>query len=69
MKKFKVLLTRDYLVDIRAENKEQAKLFAEYFVAGGIDASTENERMQYKFEIERIKPTVNDAFEVEEIQN
>ena len=67
MNKYKVLLTRDYVVEIKALNKDEAKECAEFFVSGGLDASTEKERERYKFEITRIKPIINDAFEVEEM--
>jgi hypothetical protein len=65
MKKYRVSLTRDYTVEIKAENKAEAKECAEFFVSGGLDASTEKNREQYNFEIERIKPIINNAFEVE----
>jgi hypothetical protein len=69
MKKYQVLLTRDYVVEISAENKTEAKECSEFFVSGGIDASTEEDRSKYNFKIERIKPVCNDAFEIEEIKN
>jgi len=69
MKKFKVFLTRDYVVEINALNEEEAKDCVEYFVSGGVDESTIQERERFHFEIERIKPIVNEAFEVEEIKN
>ena len=69
MKRFNVFLTRDYAVEIRAENEMEAKECVEFFVTGGLDGSTDEERKHYNFEIERIKPITNDAFEIEEIQN
>ena len=67
MKKFKVLLTRDYIVEINAENENDAKECVEFFVSWGLDASTKIDQEKYNFEIERIKPITNHAFEVEEI--
>ena len=67
MKKYQVLLTRDYVVEINAKNKKEAKECVEYFVSGVSDVSTLQERKRYNFSIERIKPTINDAFEIEEI--
>ena len=67
MKKFKVLLTRDYIVEINAENENDAKECVEFFVSGGLDASTKIDQEKYNFAIERIKPITNHAFEVEEI--
>ena len=68
MKKFKVLLTRSYVVEINADSESEAKECSEFFISGGLDASIENERELYKFEILRIKPVINDAFEVEELK-
>lgn len=69
MKNYKVLLHRDYVVEISAENEDEAKECSEFFVTGGLDGSTEDERKHYNFQIERIKPITNDAFEVEEMGN
>ncbi len=69
MKRFNVLLTRDYAVEIKAENEMEAMECVEFFVTGGLDGSTNEERNRYHFEIERIKPIMNYAFEVEEIGN
>ena len=68
MNRYRVLLTRDYVVEIKALNKDEAKECATFFVSGGLDASTEKERERYNFEIIRIKPIVNDAFEVEKMR-
>ena len=68
MKKFKVMLTRDYIVEIKANNEDDAKECAEFFVSGGLDASTIIDQQKYNFQIERIKPVTNNAFEVEEIK-
>ena len=69
MKKYQVFLTRDYVIEIKAENETEAKEYSEFFVSGGLDASTEIDRQRSHFEIVRIKPIVNDAFEVEKIIN
>lgn len=67
MKNFQVFLTRDYIVDIQADSQREAAEYAEFFIAGGFDASTEDERRLRNFEIVRIKPVVNEAFEIHEI--
>jgi hypothetical protein len=69
MKQYQVFLTRDYIVEINAKNKEEAKECVEFFVSGGLDASTIEERNHHNFEIMRINPVVNEAFEVNEIKN
>jgi len=68
MKKFRVLLTRSYVIEITAKDEKQAKECSEFFISGGLDASTEMERAFYNFEIDQIKPAINDAFEVEEMK-
>ncbi len=67
MKNYKVALHRDYIVNIKAKNKEEAKFLAEFFVGGEKDCSNERERKQHKFKIEEIEMVMNDAFEVGKI--
>jgi len=37
MKKFKVYLSREYVVHIEANNEEEAQTFTELYVSGGFD--------------------------------
>lgn len=67
MKKFNVQLTRDYVVEIIADNEIAAREFTEQFVSGGVDESTETVRLKNNFQIVNIKPTHNEAVFVEEI--
>lgn len=69
MATFQVFLSRDYIVDIEAENRREAAECAEFFVSGGLDASTEKEQKRWNFRILRIEPTVNEAFEIHDILN
>ena len=69
MKIFTVHLTREYVVQIEANNKDDAQTYSSLYVSGGIDESSESIRKQYNFEILQIKPTLNDAFCVEEIKS
>ncbi|NWF90544.1 MAG: hypothetical protein HXY50_13915 [Ignavibacteriaceae bacterium] len=55
MKNYQVSLHRDYIVNIKAKNKEEAKFLAEFFVSGEKDCSNDKERKQYKFKIEEIE--------------
>ena len=41
MKTYEVLLHRDYIVNIDANNEEEAKQLTEFFIAGEKNASTE----------------------------
>ncbi|MBV6419984.1 MAG: hypothetical protein DAHOPDDO_01210 [Ignavibacteriaceae bacterium] len=65
MKTYKVLLHRDYIVNIDANNEEEAMQLAEFYIAGEKDASTEKEREQHSFRINEIEMVTNDAFEVD----
>ena len=69
MKTFKVSLTKSYIVIINAENAENAKEFSEYFTGDISDISNEIDKKENNFEILEIEPTVNQAFDVEEIVN
>ena len=67
MKTYKVLLHRDYIINIDANNEEEAMSIAEFFIAGEKDDSTEKEREQHSFRINEIEMLTNDAFEVEKL--
>lgn len=62
MKTFKVILTRDYILKIKAKNERQAKNFAESFISRSIDASNKIEREKKNFQIIDIKEVTNDIF-------
>ena len=66
MKTYKVLLHRDYIVNIDANNEKEAMQLAEFFIAGEKDTSTEKEREQHSFRINEIEMVTNDAFEAKE---
>ena len=67
MKTFRVGLHRLYQITIQADDVDKAKDLVEYFIERAKDASTENERSKYGFNIEEIEMVTNDAFEAEEI--
>lgn len=67
MKNFKVMLTRNYIIDISAINQEEAMFLSEFFISNVRDDSNEKEQNQFKFKINDIEMTINDAFEAEEI--
>lgn len=68
MKKYQVLLSRTYIVDIEAENEVEACRNVEFYLGDCKDISTEDDRKGRKFSIEKIEPAINDAFEVVEIK-
>lgn len=62
-------LTREYVVEIEADSEEAAQMFTSLYVSGGVDESNELIRQQNNFKIHNIKPTLNDSFCVEELEN
>lgn len=67
LKNYKVALHRDYIANIKAKNKEEAKSLAEFFVGGEKDCSNEKERKQHKFMIEEIEMVMNEVMEAEQL--
>ncbi|MEO0116829.1 MAG: hypothetical protein ABIK97_04710 [candidate division WOR-3 bacterium] len=68
MKRFEVILTKSYVVKIKAENENEAKEYAELFTGDIQDISLEKDRKKFSFEIEDIECKVNEAFEAKEIE-
>ncbi len=64
MKDYKISLTRTYFITIQAENKEQAKIFSEYYLGDCPDLSTEKEQIDRKFCIKNIEMVYNEALEI-----
>ena len=62
MKTFKVVLTRDYILKIKAKNERQAKNFADRFISRSIDIPDKNETENRKFQIIDIDEVTNDIF-------
>lgn len=62
---FKVILHRDYLIDIKAKNVEDAKFFAEYFIGDPKCEGFETEKKKFHFNIKSIEMVNNDAFQVQ----
>ena len=62
MKNFKVVLTRDYILKIKAQNERQAKNFAERFISKSVDTSNESEGKKRKFQIIGMEAVANDVF-------
>ena len=67
MKKYEVLLSRTYIVEIQAEDEEKACRSVEFYLGDCGDLSTKEHRRSDNFLIEKIEPAINDAFEVTEI--
>lgn len=67
MKKFIVHLSREYVVQIDANNEDDARVYSELYVSGGIDESTGIICSTHNFRIQHIKHTLNEAHYVEEM--
>lgn len=65
MNKYKIILTKSYIVKVNAENESDAKHFAELFTGDIIDISSNEDKKKHNFSIEEIECTVNEAFDVE----
>ena len=66
MKKFEVVLTKSYIVRIKAEDKNKAKEYSELFTGDIQDISSMDNRRKFNFEIEDIVCKLNEVFEVQE---
>ena len=68
MRTFRIALHRDYLVEIDAKNREDARRLTEFFLSTPKDASSEKERHEHSFRIGEIEMVNNDAMEAEDIE-
>lgn len=64
MKTYKVALTRTYFVSIKAENKDRALRFSEYYLGDCPDLSPERDQIEKNFSIKKIEMVYNEADEV-----
>jgi len=67
MKTFEVILTKSYIVRIKAEDEEKAREFTELFTGDIQDISSIDDKEKFRFEIEDIDCKLNDAFESKEV--
>lgn len=67
MKTFEVSLTKSYTVTIKAENAEKAQELSEFYTSDIKDLSSDENRVNEKFEIEKIECKINEAIDVHEI--
>ncbi len=65
MKRYTLSLARGYKVEVSAENEEDAKRYAEFFIGGERDLSNDEDKFHRQFEITQIEMTANDAVIVE----
>ena len=67
MKTFRVDLSRNYAVEIEAENEQKARELAEFFLGLPSDAGTDAERKLRNYKINNVEITANEACFSEEI--
>lgn len=69
MRTYQVVLTKSYAVTVKAETKEKAKRFAEFYTGDIHDISTDKNRKKSNFFIKEIDCRMNESLEAEEIEN
>lgn len=67
MKTFEVVLTKSYVVTIKAENKHLAKEYSELFTGDILDISSIKDKRDLNFKIEDIDCKINECIEVLEV--
>ncbi len=67
MKTFEVVLTKSYIVRIKAEDESKVKEIAEFFTGDIKDISSADDRKKFRFEIEDIDCKINEAFDIQEL--
>lgn len=61
MKKYRVVLTKSYLVTVRAKTQEDAMRIAEFYTGDSQDISIDQDRKKYGFAIEQIECAANES--------
>jgi hypothetical protein len=67
MKTFEVVLTKSYVVTIKAENKGLAKEYSELFTGDIHDIASAKEKRDLNFKIEDIDCKINEGVDVVEV--
>lgn len=69
MKNYQVILTKSYIVTMKAESASKAKQLAEFYTGDISDISTDQARKEHNFRIEQIACGMNEGFDINEIHN
>ncbi len=67
MKTFDLILTKSYIIRIKADTENLAKEFSQIFTSDIKDLSTDIDKKTHNFEIENIDCKINEVFEIQEI--
>lgn len=68
MKTYQAILTKSYIVGIKAKNKKEARYFSEFFTGNILDISKEEDRKIHNFSIDNIECTINDVHSITEVK-
>jgi len=66
MKTYEVVLTKSYIVKIKAKDELQAREYSEFFTGDIQNISSDFDEKKYGFKIENIDCKINEAQEVNE---
>ncbi|MCX8144034.1 MAG: hypothetical protein N3F62_07210 [Bacteroidia bacterium] len=64
MNTYKAVLVKSYIVEIKAENKEEASKYVELYTGDIKDISTIQDREKFSFEITNIDVQTNEVIEI-----
>jgi predicted small secreted protein len=64
MNTYKAVLVKSYIVEIKAENKEEARKYVELYTGNIKDISTIQDREKFSFEITNIDVQTNEVIEI-----
>lgn len=67
MKTYQVILTKTYVVTVKATTKQQARYTAEFYTGDVKDISSIQDRKKYKFAIGEIDCRMNEGTEAQKI--
>lgn len=67
MKTYQVVLTKSYVVTVKAQTKEKVKRFTEFYTGDIQPLLTLEDAKRKKFSFEDIECTINEAFDCQEI--
>ena len=69
MKTYQVVLTKSYIVTIKARNKERARRMCEIYTGDIQSISTVEDMKREKFSVENIECTINETFDCQKIKD
>jgi len=68
MKTYQIVLTKSYLITVKANTEEQARRTCEFYTSDIQDISTIEDKGKENFYIENIECSMNETFNCQEIR-